>query len=86
MEEVIQYVIPALERCCLKHEIHKFDSGAAMIDIWVNDKFYCIQLFKNYIGLSLVTEDSGFSTIPDISYTSISEFKLDFEKILQLIQ
>ncbi len=84
MNEVIEYVIPTLKKLSIRHELHKFDSGAAMIDIWVNEKFYCVQLFEDFIGLSLVTEDSGFSTIPDVTYKNISEFKPDFEKLIRL--
>ncbi len=84
IDQVIEYTIPILEKLNIRHEIHRFDSGAIMIDIWVAEKFYCVQLFENFIGLSLVTEDSGFNTIPDISYESMSLFKIDFEKLIKL--
>ena len=48
VEEVIQYVIPKLDQFCIKYELQKFDSSAIMIDIWIKDKFYCIQLFGKY--------------------------------------
>ena len=53
-----------------------------MVDIWKEDKFYCLQLEGYKVGLSLVTEDIDLSTIPDKWYTNLVEFKTDFEAIL----
>ena len=80
----MEYVSSRLKEEGLKHEIHKFDSGAIMVDIWKDDLFYVVQIDGKVIGLSLVTEDTGlFDTIPDKSYDTIQKFSVDFEKILE---
>lgn len=81
MDKVLEYVSSRLGEEGLKHEIHQFDSGAVMIDIWKEDLFYVVQIEDKTIGLSLVTKDTGFDTIPDKSYNDIEKFSLDFEKI-----
>ena len=81
MDKVLEYVSGRLRQEELKHEIHKFDSGAVMVDIWKDDLFYVVQIEDKKIGLSLVTENTGFDTIPDKSYNDIEEFSVDFEKI-----
>jgi hypothetical protein len=68
MEKVLDYVLRRLKEEKLRHEIHKFDSGAVIIDIWKGDLFYVVQIDGQRIGLSLVTQDTGFDTIPDKSY------------------
>jgi hypothetical protein len=57
-----------------KIDVHAFDSGAFMIDVWVRKEFYCIQLSDGNFGLSKVEDDNGFSTIPDEIYPSYEEF------------
>ncbi len=81
MYKVLEYVSNRLGQKELKHEIHKFDSGAVMIDIWKDNQFYVVQIEDKKIGFSLVTKDTGFDTIPDKSYNDIEEFSVDFEKI-----
>ncbi len=49
----------------IRHEIHRFDSGAMMVDIWIGDDFYVIQLTDEYIGFSKIDNESGFDTRPD---------------------
>ena len=66
----------------IRHEIHSFDSGAFMVDIWINNDFYCIQLFENKFGISKVTEEIDFSTIPDKIYTEWKSFKTELEKVI----
>ncbi len=82
LNEVLNYTINQLTALNIRHEIHKFDSGCIMVDIWKEDKFYCLQLEDYKAGLSLVTEDIDLSTIPDKWYTNLVEFKTDFEAIL----
>lgn len=53
-----------------------------MVDIWIGDKFYVIQLEKDLIGLSLVNDNPGFDTIPAETFKNILHFKARFEKIL----
>jgi hypothetical protein len=68
----------------IRYEIHSFDSGCKMIDIWCQDKFYVVQLEPGLIGLSLVTDKTGFGTIPDTVYKEVEQFKVDFEKVVLL--
>ncbi|WP_208025543.1 barstar family protein [Niastella caeni] len=80
---LLSYIVDNLERHNLKHEVHRFDSGAIMIDIWINGNFYVIQIDDNLIGQSLVTEDTTpFDIIPDISFSDEILFKSEFVKIL----
>jgi hypothetical protein len=83
MEKVLEHVSSRLKEEGLRHEIHKFDSGAVMVDIWKDNLFYVVQIDGKRIGLSLVTEDTGFDTIPDKSYDTLDKFSIDFEKIFQ---
>lgn len=83
MDEVLEYIASRLKKEKLRHEIHKFDSGAVMVDIWKNDLFYVVQLEDNRIGLSLVIADTGFDTIPDKSYDTLEKFSIDFEEIFE---
>ncbi len=66
----------------IKHEIHSFDSGAFMVDIWINNDFYCIQLFENKFGISQVTEEIDFSTIPDKTFNEWESFKTELKKVI----
>lgn len=65
----------------IRNEIHSFDSGAFMVDIWIRNDFYCIQLFDNKFGISKVVE-ADFSTIPDKTYTEWGKFKTELEKLI----
>ena len=82
MTHLLPYIIENIESFKLKHEIHRFDSGAIMVDIWINDKFHVVQIENKSIGLSLVTEDTAFDIIPDVSFSDENQFKTEFEKIL----
>ncbi len=66
----------------IRHEIHSFDSGAFMVDIWINNDFYCLQLFENKFGISKATEEIDFSTIPDKTYSEWENFKTELEKVI----
>jgi uncharacterized protein (UPF0128 family) len=84
MENVLEYISSRLRNERLRHEIHKFDSGAVMVDIWKDDLFYVVQIEDKRIGLSLINGDNpGFDTIPDKSYDTRDKFSIDFEKIFQ---
>ncbi len=76
------YVLEFIKSNNLKHEIHKFSSGALMIDLWKGDEFYVLQIEKETIGFSVINDDPEFSTVPDKSYSDFRGFKDDFEKIL----
>jgi hypothetical protein len=83
MDQVLEYISRRLKEKELKHEIHTFYSGAVMVDIWKDHLFYVVEIDGKRIGLSLVTEDTGFDIIPDESYQTSEEFTLAFEKILE---
>ena len=78
LNEFLTYTINQLTARNIRHEIHRFDSGCVMVDIWKEVQFYCLQLEDDKVGLSLVTEDIDLSTIPDKWYTNVVEFKTDF--------
>lgn len=65
LNEVLNYTVDRLMSYSIRHEIHRFDSGCVMVDIWKGHEFYCLQIEENKVGLSLVTKDIDFSTIPD---------------------
>jgi RNAse (barnase) inhibitor barstar len=83
VKHLLPYIVDNLERLNLRHEIRRFDSGAIMVDIWINDCFHVIQIDDKSIGLSLITEDiTPFDIITDVSFLDEGEFKTEFEKIL----
>lgn len=80
---ILPYIVDNLQKLNLKHEIYRFDSGAIMVDIWINDNFHVIQIDNKSIGLSLITKDAApFDTIPDVSFYNDADFRIEFEKIL----
>jgi hypothetical protein len=82
MEKVLEYITSRLKDEGLRHEIHEFDSGAVMVDIWKDDLFYVVQIEGKRIGLSLINGDNrGFDTMPDKSYDTLDKFIIDFKKI-----
>jgi hypothetical protein len=82
INEISFHIKTLLEKFNLRHEMHSFDSSARMIDIWIGDKFYCIQIEENLKGISLVTAETDFSTIPDQSFQYFDDFKYELERIL----
>lgn len=83
MKKALEQIACRLNQENIRHEIHKFDSGCIMVDIWKGDLFFVIQIESEMIGLSLVTDTSGFDTIPDKTYKNYNNFEIDFEKILK---
>jgi hypothetical protein len=83
LNEVLNYTVDRLTSYNIRHEIHSFDSGCIMVDIWKGHEFYCLQFEEYKVGLSLVKKDIDFSTIPDKWYTNLVEFRTDFEMILK---
>lgn len=69
----------------LRFDVHEFDSGSSMIDIWIKSGFYCIQMTDNKFGWSKVVKDSDFCTQPDSGYKKWNDFKSDFDVILKRI-
>ena len=81
MTDLIPYIVDRAKKSNARHEIHSFSSGAVMIDIFIKDKCYVVQIYGESIGLSLLTEETAFDTIPDKVYTVATKFKSNFEKI-----
>jgi hypothetical protein len=81
MKKLLPHIKNRLENSKVKYLINEFHSGAIMVDIWINDKFFVIQIDGDTIGLCEVTEKTGlFDVIPDQSFKDISEFNQEFEK------
>lgn len=79
---LLPYIVGEIERLKLKHEIHSFDSGAIMVDFWVDQRLYVVQIDNDAIGISLVTEETTpFDIIPDYSFKNSKDFKIAFEKV-----
>lgn len=83
LREHANTLIQILSENKLKFEIHEFDSGSAMIDVYISNDFYCVQMTDSKFGWSKVEEDSGFSTVPDSGYLKWSEFKNAFDEIIK---
>lgn len=80
--KIIIYAENYLKNKKIRFETMLFDSGALMIDIWVQNNFYVIQFDTEKIGLSEVTSETAlFDIIPDRSFDTFEEFKLEFEKV-----
>jgi len=76
MKVFVTSIVSRFNKMNIKHEIHSFDSGAFMIDFWVGDNFYCIQLYKEEIGISLITDKTlPFDIIPDLIFKSLEDLK-----------
>ena len=83
LREQANNLIQILNEHQFKFEIHEFDSGAAMIDIWIDKSFYCIQMAENKFGWSKIEEDMEFCTIPESGYLEWNEFKNEFDQLIQ---
>jgi hypothetical protein len=83
MKDLLPYIVNRLDALDVRYEVHHFDSGTIMVDIFIEKVLYVIQISGNELGLSLVTDETGlFDIIPDKSYNDIEEFKKDFENTL----
>ena len=83
MKDLIPYIVEKTQKSNARHKVYKFPSGAVMIDISIDDRLYVIQIDGESIGLSQITEEMGFDTIPDNNYSVANDFKDDFEKIFK---
>lgn len=82
MKKLVPDIINKLNIENVRYDVHQFDSGAVMIDIYIKDKFYVIQIFGDEIGLSLNKENtSWFDIIPKKSFKDTKEFQKVFEEI-----
>lgn len=81
MEELTAYIAMHLAKTSARYEITKFDSGATMIDICMDDKFYVVQHHKDIFGFSEINDHTFlFDISPDKSFTTFGDFKSEFEK------
>lgn len=86
MKKILPNIINKLEIEKVKYEVHSFDSGAVMVDIFIGDKFYVVQIYGDKIGLSIITNETMlFDINPDKSFKDTIEFKCEFEKIFESI-
>ncbi|MDH7448434.1 hypothetical protein [Aquimarina sp. 2201CG14-23] len=85
IEKIENELIAVLSSDKFKLDINKFDSGALMIDVETENRFFCIQLTKSYIGVSEITEeDPGFSSVPNKYYEDIGKFKKEINELFNL--
>lgn len=80
--DLLPYIVDRLQKKNIRHEVQMFESGSVMVDVWIEDKFYVIQINGNSIGLSLNTEETlPFDIIPDQEFYDPDSFKDEFRKI-----
>ncbi|MDF2454395.1 MAG: hypothetical protein K0R51_388 [Cytophagaceae bacterium] len=84
IEKSRSYILNFIQENNLKHEVHDFPSKCVMIDIWVNDKFYVVQLEHESLGLSeIISDEMDFSTVPDKRFYDFVEFKEQFNQLVK---
>jgi hypothetical protein len=81
VKETLEKITSRLSQENVRHEVHQFDSGAVMVDIWRDSLFYVIQIEDKMIGLNLIKDNTAFDTISDKAYSDFEAFKIEFEKI-----
>jgi len=82
MLDLLPYIVDQIEKLKLKHKVHSFDSGAIMVDIWIDQRLYVIQIDNDTIGISVVIEETTpFDIIPDNLFKDHVDFKTAFERI-----
>lgn len=82
-EENVKQLIDRINELNFKHSIQEFDSGAIMIDLYLNESSYCIQIADNKVGLSKISNEPDFSTYPDSGYLKWNDFLLKMEKLIE---
>lgn len=83
LRKYVNLLIQGLADTKCTHEIHEFDSGAAIIDIRIDNNFYCVQMTENKFGWSKIDEDIGLCNIPDSGYLDWDKFKKQFDAIVK---
>lgn len=82
LEHYSSVVIQELNARHCKSEVHKFPS-AVMIDLWLDNQFYALQLEEERFGISLVDDkDPGFDSIPNNIYSTFEDFQKELKRIL----
>lgn len=84
MKDLLPYIKDKLEVTGVTHEVHEFESGTVMIDVFTNNEFHVIQIDGDTIGFSKVTEETApFDIIPDKLFHDPELFKKEFEAVLK---
>jgi hypothetical protein len=88
LQKLFQYTIELLKEMSIRHEYTSFESGAIMLDIWYNNKFYVIQFDTgDYIGFSELNDDNiGFDTSPDEKFYDENKYKNKLKGIFEKSQ
>ncbi len=82
-QELFRFTMNLLESKGIHHESTMFDSGAIMIDVWHNGKFYVIQFDTDgFIGFSEVNENIGFDCNPDEKFYDSTKYKHKLNSII----
>lgn len=80
--DLLSYISNILKQTSVRFEVHTFDSGCAMVDIWLNGVFYVVQIEEDIIGFSIIRDEvPAFDTRPDQTFTDEIVFKKYFENI-----
>ena len=64
----VKALIYQLKERSLRYELHQFDSGAVMIDVWRSGEFYKVQMSDAGFGWTKITKNVGFCSLPDSGY------------------
>ncbi|RZK25317.1 MAG: hypothetical protein EOO43_05835 [Flavobacterium sp.] len=82
--ELKNHVLKLLNDKHIEFQIHEFESGATLVDVWMNNKFYAIQFKDKFVGISMINDmHPGFSTVPDESFSEPDKFLLRFNEIME---
>ncbi len=50
----VKEIVTALKTRKIKHDVHKFSSGTATIDVWYKDMVLVIQVDKKFVSFNFV--------------------------------
>ena len=87
MEVLYNQTIDLLEKQSIKYESDHFPSGAIMLDVWYETKFYVLQFQDNFVGVSEVNDENpGFDTIPDEKFYEEIEYMEKLRTLFHHVQ
>ena len=80
-----EHTVKRLEDLSIRYTVHHFPSGAIMLDIWVNNKFYVLQFETDCIGISEINDDNiGIDLIPNERFYNEIDYKVALEIVLNV--
>lgn len=82
VEIAMDFFIKMVVKLGLTYTIENFPSGAVMMDVECNDDLIVFQFYDNIMGYSVIDENTGFSTIPDVCFTHPVHFFTEAKKLL----